>query len=98
MEKRFPGISENVEVSDVATPYTYWRYTLNNKGSYMGFYPTTETFTKNVKKTLPGLDNFFMAGQWSLSTGGVLSSIYSGRHVVQLLCSKENKLFIAERS
>ena len=62
----------------------------------MGFYPTTETFTKNIKKTLPGLDNFFMAGQWSLSTGGVLSSIYSGRHVVQLLCSKENKLFIAE--
>lgn len=98
LEKRYPGISENVEVSDVATPYTYWRYTLNNKGSYMGFYPTTETFTKNIKKTLPGLDNFFMAGQWSLNTGGVFSSIYSGRHVVQLLCNKENKLFIAERS
>ena len=59
----------------------------------MGFYPTTETFTKNIKKTLPGLDNFFMAGQWSLSTGGVFSSIYSGRHVIQLLCNKENKLF-----
>ncbi len=93
LEKRYPGITEKIEVTDVATPYTFWRYTLNKEGAYMGFLPTSKTFTASVEKELPGLDCFYMAGQWAMTTGGVQTVIYSGRHVIELLCHKEGKTF-----
>ena len=96
LEKRYPGIKDKIEVTDVATPYTYWRYTLNEKGSYMGFLPTADAFTANVEKRLPGLGNFYMAGQWSMSMGGVQPVIYSGKHVMKLLCHDEEKEFQIE--
>ena len=34
LEARYPGISSQVEMIDVATPYTWWRYTHNHKGAY----------------------------------------------------------------
>jgi len=34
-----------------------------------------------------------MAGQWSMSMGGVQLVIYSGKHVIQLLCHDEEKEF-----
>ncbi len=92
-EAHYPGISNQVEASDVATPYTTWRYTLNRKAAYMGWMPTEEVLMGRVEKTLPGLENFYMAGQWAMPGGGVLSSLYSGRHVIQILCSKEGKRF-----
>ncbi|MHA2309757.1 MAG: phytoene desaturase family protein, partial [Candidatus Heimdallarchaeaceae archaeon] len=95
LEKRYPGITEQVEVIDVATPYTYWRYTLNQKGSYMGFLPSAKTFLDTVEKQLPGLENFYMAGQWSMSTGGVQPVIYSGKHVIQMLCCNEKRDFVS---
>ncbi len=94
LEKRYPGINNNIEVIDVATPYTYWRYTLNERGAYMGFLPTSDAFTTTVEKRLPGLKNFYMAGQWSMSMGGVQPVIYSGKHVIQLLCHDEGKEFV----
>ncbi len=94
LEKRYSGIKDKIEVVDVATPYTYWRYTLNEKGSYMGFLPISETFTSSIKKKLPGLEKFYMSGQWSMTTGGVQSVIYAGRHVIRLLCHDEGKGFI----
>lgn len=93
LEKHYPGITSKVEVTDVATPYTYWRNTRNREGSIMGWLPTAETIMARVEKTLPGLKNFYMAGQWAMSTGGVLPSIASGKHVIQIICHKEGKKF-----
>ena len=93
LENIYPGVSEKVEVIDVATPYTYWRYTRSHKGSIMGFLPTADSMMKQFKKSLPGLDNFYLAGQWSMSVGGVPTAIFSGRHVIQLLCKKDKKPF-----
>jgi len=36
LEAHYPGISSQVEVTDVATPYTTWRYTRNHKGAWGG--------------------------------------------------------------
>jgi len=83
-----------VEVTDVATPYTTWRYTLNHKGAYMGWLPTPKSIMTFVPRTLPGLADFYMAGQWVMPGGGVPPCLYSGRHVVQLLCHKDRKQFV----
>jgi phytoene dehydrogenase-like protein len=94
LEVHYPGISSLVEVTDVATPYTTWRYTMNYKGAYMGWLPTPQTIMTVVERTLPGLANFYMAGQWVMPGGGVPPSLYSGRQVIQLICHQDRKPFV----
>jgi phytoene dehydrogenase-like protein len=42
LDQRFPGISQQVEMVDVATPLTFERYTGNWKGSFEGWLITPE--------------------------------------------------------
>jgi phytoene dehydrogenase-like protein len=93
LEPHHPGISAQVELTDVATPYTTWRYTRNRDGAFMGWIPTPQAMRSQVAKTLPGLENFYMAGQWTMPGGGVPPCLYSGRHVIQLLCKRDGKRF-----
>jgi phytoene dehydrogenase-like protein len=90
----FDGVSEDIEVVDVATPYTTWRYTHNHQGSPMGWLMTKDSLMTQIPRTLPGLKNFYMAGQWVLPGGGVPACVYTGRNVIQILCKKEGREFV----
>ena len=93
LEAHLPGLSAKVEMTDVATPYTLWRYTRNHRGSYEGWLMTPEQVGKPVPKTLPGLKNFYMAGQWVEPGGGIPPALYSGRQAVQLICHQDGVPF-----
>jgi phytoene desaturase len=94
LEAHYPDISSLVEATDVATPYTTWRYTRNHQGAYMGWLPTPKNIMTFIPRTLPGLANFYMAGQWVMPGGGVPTCLYSGRHIVQILCHRDRKQFV----
>lgn len=47
-----------------------------------------------MSKTLPGLDGFYMAGQWVAPGGSVPYVVVSSRHVTQLICKKDGKRFV----
>lgn len=94
LDKRFPGLAEQVEMRDVATPMTWVRYTGNWQGSYEGWMITTKTFMMRMSKTLPGLDNFYMAGQWVNPGGGMPTAAMSGNHTIQLICKQDKKKFV----
>ena len=97
LEKRFPGISAQIEVLDVATPLTVERYT----GNYMGYQawglPTAGILEslKGLWRTLPGLDRFHIVGQWAGATIGVTTVAIAGWKLVQTLCRRDGKRFIA---
>lgn len=91
LEAHHPGLRAQVEETDVATPYTTWRYTRNYRGAYEGWLPTPQAIMTPVQRTLPGLANFYMAGQWVVPGGGVPPCLRSGKHVVQLLQASEGK-------
>jgi len=93
LEDAWPGIRGQVEMTDVATPHTWWRYTRNRQGSFEGFAITGKIFKTSVNRTLPGLDNFFMAGQWVVPGGGVVPTLVSGKHAAMLLCRRDGKAF-----
>lgn len=98
LNQRFPGISQQVEVVDVATPLTFERYTGNWKGSFEGWLLTPQnafTVMRHMPQTLPGLRNFSMCGQWVEPGGGLPTSIMSGRRLVQALCKEDGKKFQA---
>jgi phytoene dehydrogenase-like protein len=97
LEQRFPGISAHIEMTDVATPVTWERYTGNWRGSYEGWMFDSKSFTASMKKTLPGLENFYMAGQWVNPGGGIPTAVMSGHHTIQLICKKDRKRFVASK-
>jgi phytoene desaturase len=94
LEPHYPGLASQVEVTDVATPYTTWRYTLNHKGAWEGWLMTPEALRTSIERTLPGLSGFYMAGQWVMPGGGVPPCLYSGRHAVQLICRHDGRPFV----
>jgi phytoene dehydrogenase-like protein len=92
LEKRFGNVKSSVEVTDVCTPATIIRYTNNWQGSMMGWWVMDEDETLPMKKELPGLTDFYMAGQW-VDGGGLNAVIESGRDVARIICEKEKKEF-----
>jgi len=93
LEQRLPGIRGKIEMRDVATPVTWERYTGNWKGSYEGWLPNAKSLGAGLPKTLPGLANFYMVGQWIAPGGGLPPAVSTGRHVVQILCKEDGKTF-----
>jgi phytoene dehydrogenase-like protein len=96
LEKRFPGITGQVEAVDVATPMTTERYTGNWQGSIMGWATTTETMGREeMSKTLPGLKDFYMIGQW-VEGGGLPPAARSGRDAIHIICHQDNRPFVTD--
>jgi phytoene dehydrogenase-like protein len=97
LNDHFPGIATDVEMKDVATPVTWERYSGNWRGAYEGWLMTADKFMARISKELPGLKNFYMAGQWVEPGGGVPAVAPSGRNVIQIICKRDGKKFITTK-
>jgi phytoene dehydrogenase-like protein len=99
LESRYPGLGSRIEMTDVATPLTYARYTGNWKGVYMTWLlsPEFQRRHRYVPKTVPGLDAFYIASMWTSPPGGLPGAASAGRGVVQLLCARDRKRFITTK-
>ena len=96
LEQRYPGISNKIEVIDVATPLTFERYTGNWQGSFEGWLITpgnSSVFMKRMSQQLPGLDDFYMCGQWTEPGGGLLTSIMAAQRLIRTICRENHKRF-----
>ncbi len=96
LEQWHPGIRSDIEFIDEATPLSYERYTGNWMGATCGWLLTKQTMPmmiRGVSKTLPGLRNFYMAGQWVEPGGTVTLAAASGKNAIQLICAQEKLKF-----
>ncbi len=96
LDQRFPGISQQVEMVDVATPLTFERYTGNWQGSFEGWLPTPQnsfTLMRPMRQTLPGLQNLYMCGQWVQPGGGLPTGVMTSRRLVKALCKQDGIKF-----
>ncbi|MBR3041141.1 MAG: NAD(P)/FAD-dependent oxidoreductase [Eubacterium sp.] len=95
VEKRiltaFPELQDSIEVLDAWTPLTYERYVNAYHGSYMSFTTTTTGKSVRLKGTLKGLNNVFVAGQWTNSPGGLPVAVTSGKFAVQRILKKQKR-------
>jgi phytoene dehydrogenase-like protein len=95
LDERFPGLAASVEVVDVATPMTWVRHTGNWRGAFEGWLPTRSEVTATLRgrpSTLPGLDGFYMVGQWA-QLGGLPSVAPAGRDLVRRFCREDGRQF-----
>lgn len=93
LERQFPGLSEQVEFTDTATPITYQKWTGNHKGSYEGWLPTPEASKIKLPTHLKALKHFYMSGHWVTPGGGMPPAAYAGRDAIQMICHHEKKYF-----
>jgi phytoene dehydrogenase-like protein len=97
LEQRFPGITPLVEVTDVATPLTFERYTGNWKGSFEGWLITPDNASvlmKPMSQILAGLNNFYMCGQWVEPGGGLPTAVMSAKRLIKKICKEDRQKFI----
>jgi phytoene dehydrogenase-like protein len=73
----------NIRVVDVATPATVVRHTGNWRGSMEGWLYTPATGIRPLPSVLPGLDGFYMVGQWVAPGGGLPAGLITGRAVAK---------------
>lgn len=95
-----PGIADAIETVDEATPVSYERYTGNWLGATSGWLLAKQTMPMmllGVRKTLPGLSHFYMAGQWVEPGGTVTLAAASGRGAIQLICEADGKAFTSSK-
>ncbi len=94
LDEYLGNIKEYVDVVDVATPATFIRYTRNWRGSTQGWVWLPGLIPETMSKTLPGLKNFYMVGQWVSPGGGVSAAFVSGRDLTRIICKRERVKFV----
>lgn len=95
LDEKIGGVRESLEVTDVATPATYQRYTGNWKGSAQGWFPSKNLVASSpVTSELPGLKNFYYTSHWSAPGGGLPMAIKSAHDLAQILCLKHKIKFM----
>ena len=93
-DAKITGLREKIEVTDIATPATFQRYTNNWKGSVQGWLPGKNIIAQSpVKSELPGLKDFYFAGHWTIPGGGLPVAIKSARDVAQMICHSRKVAF-----
>jgi phytoene desaturase len=91
--EEFPEIKGNIKVIDVATPMTYERYCNAYRGAWMSYATTPNAKIRFITGVLPGLDNFYLTGQWLMPPGGLPTAVMTGKWTIQRICKKENMEF-----
>lgn len=83
IEETFPETKGKIEVTDIATPMTYNRYTDVWKGAWIGWGGKSKNV---IPKVLPELKNFYIAGQWTEFSGGVSGAMMTGKESTAKIC------------
>jgi phytoene dehydrogenase-like protein len=97
LDKRLGGIKDKIEMADMATPATVYRYTNNWKGSTQGWLPGKNLLAPSpVNFTLPGLKKFYYSSHWNQPGGGLPIAIKTGRDVAKVICKAYKKAFVTK--
>ncbi|MPN15886.1 hypothetical protein SDC9_163222 [bioreactor metagenome] len=94
--RRFPEAEGKIEAVDVVTPMTYKRYCNAWRGAWMSWVRDGKDVPQYHPGVFPGLENFIMAGMWTLPPGGLPGAAASGRFAAQRLCMQNGMEFRTE--
>jgi prolycopene isomerase len=92
VEKSFRiNIKKHIEVFEIATPITYWRYTGNRNGSTMGTSPTDKNIINRLAHYKTPVKNLFLGGHWAEYGGGIPMAVKAASNVSLMILEKTNK-------
>jgi len=88
-DKLIPDLRDHIEVMDIATPFTYLRYTGNRDGAIMGFRPSFRNIRNKVAHISTPVKNLFIGSQWAAVGGGVPIAVKAGVNSALLVIKDE---------
>lgn len=87
----FPGIRDHLTFTEVATPPTFERYTLNSRGAIYGWeFTPLQSGSKRMPHHTP-VAGLFLAGHWTLPGASSLRVFVSGVHAAQIVLAESGK-------
>lgn len=100
IERAQPGFRARIEMTDVATPHTYRRYTGTLEGRFMSYVMTPDNANRMqaIPQTVPGVEGLYLAGMWLSSPGGVPGAAKTARDALQLICHTDRRRFTARKA
>jgi prolycopene isomerase len=85
VEKMIPGLKKSIEVIEIGTPITMEKYTLNYRGSIIGWAPTPDQSLLNRMKQSGPIENLYLAGAWTFPCGGQSAVLGSGNTAARMI-------------
>lgn len=87
LERFIPGIKDDIEVMELATPITMERYTLNSFGASAGWSWDSKKAPQKMNEISlkTPIKNLFTCGHWTTNPTGVPSAALTGRMVAKLI-------------
>jgi len=90
-EVYLPGLSEHIEVMEVATPRTIQAFTFNPRGSIFGWNNTVEQSMMGRLPQQTPIANLLLAGAWTFPGGGQSAVLISGATAARTILAEEAK-------
>ena len=84
-------IREHIDVLEIATPITYWRYTRNRNGSIMGASPTDKNIKNKLAHYRTPVKKLFLGGHWAEYGGGMPIAVKAAANASLLILREARK-------
>ncbi len=84
-----PGLRQRIEVLEIGTPITLWRYSANRAGSIMGGRPTDRNIRARIAHYRTPLRRLLLAGHWAEYGGGVPMAVKAAANTSLLVLERE---------
>ncbi len=81
----FPGLAQEIQCMETASPQTFERYTGNTSGALLGFENTRDIYGEAKIPPRSYLNNLFHAGHWGKPGGGVWNVVHNGHLVSDII-------------
>ena len=88
-EQFMPDIREHIEVLEVATPQTIEGWTLNPRGTFLGWSNVPDQSLLNRLKRKTPIDNLYLSGAWTFPGGGQSAVMMCGKEVADEILQLE---------
>lgn len=85
IEQVLPGTRANLTFLEGATPLALERYTLNHKGSYVGWDMTPEQSTSRRPHHQTPVPGLYLSGHWTYPGGSVIRTFVSGMQTAAMV-------------
>lgn len=85
----------SIEVKEIATPYTFFSYTFNQKGAMFGWAAIPRQVNRSVFPPLTSIENLLLTGHWvtnGIGQSGIPVVALSGRNVAHIVLRKSSRV------
>ena len=93
-QELIPFSDQDIDKKVVATPYTFYEYTLNKNGSAFGWASIPSQISASILPQSTSVEGLFLVGHWTTigsGQGGVPKVSFSGRRVASIILKKMGK-------